>query len=67
MKAVQGNPDESRASRIILKDYVKGKLLFCHPPPGKDPLEFNSFNSYDLQQLLSSSKTESIIPIVNIF
>lgn len=28
-----GNPDESRASRHILKDYVQGKLLYCHPPP----------------------------------
>ncbi|KKA28405.1 hypothetical protein TD95_000231 [Thielaviopsis punctulata] len=37
-----GQPDESRASRYILKDYVNGKLLFCHPPPnGMDPQEFN--------------------------
>ncbi|KAL3465814.1 hypothetical protein BJX64DRAFT_251911 [Aspergillus heterothallicus] len=32
----QGQPDESRAARYVLKDYVNGKLLFCHPPP---PLE----------------------------
>lgn len=38
----QGQPDESRAARYILKDYVNGKLLFCQPPPGDiDPLEFN--------------------------
>lgn len=38
----QGQPDESRAARYILKDYVNGKLLFCAPPPGEiDPLEFN--------------------------
>ena len=40
----QGQPDESRAARYILKDYVNGKLLFCHPPPNDpplDPLEFN--------------------------
>ncbi|KAL2887779.1 Large subunit GTPase 1 [Ceratocystis lukuohia] len=37
-----GQPDESRASRYILKDYVNGKLLFCQPPPGPiDPQEFN--------------------------
>ncbi|KAL4883302.1 P-loop containing nucleoside triphosphate hydrolase protein [Aspergillus karnatakaensis] len=29
----QGQPDESRAARYVLKDYVNGKLLFCHPPP----------------------------------
>lgn len=28
-----GNPDQSRASRTVLKDYVSGKLLFCHAPP----------------------------------
>lgn len=32
-KTGQGQPDESRAARYILKDYVNGKLLFCHPPP----------------------------------
>ncbi|KAI9746486.1 MAG: hypothetical protein M1818_000199 [Claussenomyces sp. TS43310] len=38
----QGQPDESRAARYILKDYVKGKLLFCQPPPGDyDAFDFN--------------------------
>jgi large subunit GTPase 1 len=38
----QGQPDESRAARYILKDYVNGKLLFCQPPPSDiDPIEFN--------------------------
>jgi large subunit GTPase 1 len=38
----QGQPDESRAARYILKDYVNGKLLFCQPPPlDIDALEFN--------------------------
>lgn len=38
----QGQPDESRAARYVLKDYVNGKLLFCQPPPlDIDPLEFN--------------------------
>ncbi|KAK9478671.1 P-loop containing nucleoside triphosphate hydrolase protein [Lipomyces japonicus] len=36
-----GRPDESKASRVVLKDYVKGKLLYCHPPPEIDPVEFN--------------------------
>ena len=31
-----GQPHESRAARYILKDYVKGKLLFCQPPPSDD-------------------------------
>lgn len=38
----QGQPDESRAARYILKDYVQGKLLFCQPPPGDvNPVDFN--------------------------
>lgn len=56
-----GQPDESRAARFVLKDYVNGKLLFCHPPPvsdeeqtaGKkpiDPLEFNQ-GLYDISHL----------------
>lgn len=32
-KAGQGNPDESRAARFVLKDYVAGKLLYVQPPP----------------------------------
>jgi large subunit GTPase 1 len=41
-RAGQGNPDEARAARYILKDYVDGRLLFCHPPPGLDGGEFNA-------------------------
>lgn len=33
MRAGVGLPDESRAARYILKDYVNAKLLYCHPPP----------------------------------
>ncbi|KAF9217243.1 hypothetical protein BGZ59_005580 [Podila verticillata] len=40
-KAGQGNPDESRAARYVLKDYVNGKLLYCAPPPAFDSIEFN--------------------------
>jgi large subunit GTPase 1 len=47
----QGQPDQSRAARYILKDYVNGKLLYCEPPPGgEDPKEFNR-ELYDLGHL----------------
>ncbi|KAF2093885.1 P-loop containing nucleoside triphosphate hydrolase protein [Rhizodiscina lignyota] len=39
-----GQPDESRAARYVLKDYVKGKLLFCHPPPTDPPIDAKYFN-----------------------
>ncbi|EED18190.1 ribosome biogenesis GTPase Lsg1, putative [Talaromyces stipitatus ATCC 10500] len=58
-----GQPDESRAARYILKDYVNGKLLYCHPPPASktdeedseggpviDPAEFNR-DLYNLAHL----------------
>ncbi|KAJ3508845.1 hypothetical protein NLJ89_g5536 [Agrocybe chaxingu] len=41
MRSGQGNPDEARAARYILKDYVNGKLLFCHPPPGVPECQFS--------------------------
>lgn len=40
----QGNPDESRAARPVLKDFVTGRLLYVHPPPGTDADEFNTEN-----------------------
>ncbi|KAI0108722.1 hypothetical protein GGR51DRAFT_124602 [Nemania sp. FL0031] len=37
-----GLPDEARAARVVLKDYVNGKLLYVEPPPGwGDGGEFN--------------------------
>ena len=41
MRAGQGHPDEARSARYILKDYVHGKLLFAHPPPGISKETFN--------------------------
>eukprot|EP00743_Colponemidia_sp_Colp-15_P005976 GILK01006423.1.p1 GENE.GILK01006423.1~~GILK01006423.1.p1 ORF type:complete len:688 (+),score=164.79 GILK01006423.1:104-2167(+) len=29
----RGTPDESRAARYLFKDYVAGKILYCHLPP----------------------------------
>ncbi|KAL5121637.1 hypothetical protein ACEQ8H_000323 [Pleosporales sp. CAS-2024a] len=48
-----GQPDESRAARYVLKDYVKGKLLFCHPPPVEPPMDAKTFNRelYDASHL----------------
>ncbi|XP_077964439.1 large subunit GTPase 1 homolog [Gasterosteus aculeatus] len=35
-----GQPDQSRSSRYILKDFVCGKLLYCHPPPHINAQDF---------------------------
>jgi large subunit GTPase 1 len=52
-KTGQGQPDESRAARYILKDYVNGRLLFCHPPPSEPPIDPHDFNRelYDEEHL----------------
>lgn len=34
-------PDLSKAARIVLKDFVTGRLLYCHAPPGLSEIEFN--------------------------
>lgn len=48
-----GQPDESRAARYVLKDYVSGKLLYCHPPPRDPEIDGNEFNKdlYDFAHL----------------
>jgi large subunit GTPase 1 len=38
-----GQPDQSRAARKILKDFVNGKLLFCCAPPTVKQTEFHTF------------------------
>ena len=40
--SVTGNPDCPRTARYVLKDFVNGRLLYCHPPPDADPEEFHS-------------------------
>ena len=48
-----GQPDESRAARYVLKDYVSGKLLYCHPPPHDPEIDGEYFNRdlYDFAHL----------------
>jgi large subunit GTPase 1 len=38
-----GQPDQSRAARKILKDFVNGKLLYCCAPPIVKQFEFHTF------------------------
>ncbi|KAG8740975.1 hypothetical protein FRC10_003513 [Ceratobasidium sp. 414] len=56
-RAGQGLPDEARAARYILKDYVAGKLLFSHPPPGIDNDTFNARSRHlALERLAAAGK-----------
>lgn len=38
-----GQPDQSRSSRYILKDYVNGKLLYAYAPPNMPQSEYHIF------------------------
>uniref|UniRef100_T1J4B8 Large subunit GTPase 1 homolog n=1 Tax=Strigamia maritima TaxID=126957 RepID=T1J4B8_STRMM len=39
----RGLPDEARSSRYILKDYINGKLLYCHGPPDVNQDDYHIF------------------------
>lgn len=38
-----GQPDQSRSARYVLKDYVTGRLLYSHAPLGVDQDQFHVF------------------------
>ena len=52
----RGTPDESRAARIILKDFVNGKLLYVKPPPDYTiPAEFNPICEKYMKRVVTSA------------
>ncbi|KAH0592134.1 hypothetical protein MHUMG1_10086 [Metarhizium humberi] len=61
-----GQPDEARASRYVLKDYVNGKLLFVHPPPGIDDAKafnrelYSEFNLPEKRRAALAAATEAM-------
>jgi large subunit GTPase 1 len=55
MRSGQGNPDEARSARYVLKDYVNGKILFCHPPPGISDAAFNQ-RTHEIAMLNAAGK-----------
>lgn len=38
-----GQPDNPRSARYILKDFVKGKLMYCHAPPTRNQTQYHVF------------------------
>ncbi|XP_057380919.1 large subunit GTPase 1 homolog [Daphnia carinata] len=53
----RGLPDNPRASRYILKDFVQGKLLYCNPPPETDASEFQEFTRANRSRPLKPTAT----------
>lgn len=39
----RGIPDNARSARYVLKDFVNGKLLHCHAPPGVKQEDYHHF------------------------
>ncbi|XP_055077104.1 large subunit GTPase 1 homolog [Periophthalmus magnuspinnatus] len=62
-----GQPDQPRSARYILKDYVNGKLLYCHPPPSVNPEDFqpqhSNFQKRDRDQSHDSSAKNNNLKI----
>jgi large subunit GTPase 1 len=59
-----GVPDFQRASRIIIKEYAAGRLLYCHAPPNcddalyqKETLKTAIRNTKKLQEKLAKQRT----------
>lgn len=52
----QGNPDESRAARYVLKDYVNAKLLYCNPPPDVEGDAFNAMQRKRAREALKGRR-----------
>ncbi|KAG6830293.1 hypothetical protein H0H92_001371 [Tricholoma furcatifolium] len=59
----QGNPDEARSARYVLKDYVNGKLLYCHPPPG---VSADSFNQETYEWALHRAAGKKRAPVTRV-
>lgn len=38
-----GQPDNPRSARYVLKDFVNGKLLYAHAPPNIDQKEYHTW------------------------
>jgi hypothetical protein len=51
-------PDEAKASRIMLKDFIKGRLLYVKPPPGAPADLWTSNKLADLDNLIELNQVE---------
>ena len=52
-------PDEAKTSKIVLKDYVAGKLLFCYLRPDYTKEKFGEIKQYGGDVLLNEAEIEN--------
>lgn len=50
-----GQPDQARASRYVLKDYVNGRLLYCHAPPEVTQEKFHTYPERTNEEIILKS------------
>ena len=62
----RGLPDSSRAARIILKDYVDGRLIYCHAPPGIKQQEFQPVTA-EMNESLRMDAITNVPKVIHIF
>ncbi len=55
-----GLPDETRASRQILKDYLNGKLLYCYLPPNEEEIN-GVMNEYQISSRCDGDSQSSFL------
>ncbi|GFU15561.1 large subunit GTPase 1 homolog [Nephila pilipes] len=53
----RGLPDNARSARYILKDFVNGRLLYCHAPPGVNQEEYHKFPEVKSKKSKEKSET----------
>lgn len=55
----RGLPDNARSARYILKDFVNGKLLYCHAPPGLRQEDYHQFSDVKPKKVTSKEKQDN--------
>lgn len=56
----RGMPDNPRAARYILKDYVNGKLLYAHAPPSVPQAEYHTHTVLKVAHPLSKEYVSTL-------
>lgn len=59
----RGLPDNARSARYVLKDFVNGKLLYCHAPPGIKQEDYHQFPEYKPKKSTALLKDENENPV----
>jgi len=57
--AIGGRTDQSRSARIMLKDFVAGKLLYCKAPPVIEQEDYHVYERKEGREWVSSEAKES--------